>query len=61
MLKELSPQEIKVLDNFLNRMRKLGVIVPDVERGRGAYQFTNQLHALYFWIEAQRARRQKRA
>jgi hypothetical protein len=58
MLKELSVEETRVLDNFLNRMRKLGAIMPDIEGGRGVYQFANQLHALYFWIEAQRAREQ---
>ncbi len=59
LLKALSAEEKRVFDNFLNRMRKLGAIVPDLEGGPGAYQFSNQLHALYFHIEAQRAREQK--
>lgn len=59
LLKALSPEEKKVCDNFLTRMRKLGAIVPDSEGGPGAYQFANQLHALYFHIEAQRALAQK--
>lgn len=48
----LSPDERKVFNNFLNRMRKLGVIVPDEEGGRGAYRFRNLLHFLYFGMEA---------
>jgi hypothetical protein len=59
LLKALSAEEKKVLDNFLNRMRKLGVILPDSEGGPGAYRFSNQLHALYFSIEAQRAKEQE--
>ena len=52
----LNAQEINVLDNFLTRMKKLGVIHPDPEGGRGAYRFNNHLHYLYFWLEAERAR-----
>lgn len=59
VLKALSPEEKKVFDNFLNRMRKLGVITADPEGGPGACQFANQLHALYFYIEARRARQPK--
>jgi AAA+ ATPase superfamily predicted ATPase len=61
LLKALSPEEKKVLDNFLTRMRKLGVILPDAEGGPGAYRFSNQLHALYFYIEAERAKREERS
>lgn len=56
LLKALSAEEKKVCDNFLNRMRKLNVIIPDLEGGPGAYRFVNQLHALYFAIEAHRPR-----
>jgi len=52
----LSAAEQKVLDNFLRRMRELGVIAADPERGAGAYRFTNLLHYLYFSLEAERAR-----
>jgi AAA+ ATPase superfamily predicted ATPase len=58
LLKALSAEEKQVCDNFLTRMRKLGAIIADSEGGPGAYQFSNQLHALYFFIEAQRAKEQ---
>lgn len=59
VLKDLSAEEKKAFDNFLNRMRKLGAIIADPEGGPGAFQFTKMLYALYFSIEAQRARQQK--
>lgn len=52
----LAKEEEKVMDNFLTRMKDLGVIRPDLERGPGAYCFDNILHYLYFWLEAERAR-----
>ncbi|RME42605.1 MAG: ATP-binding protein [Deltaproteobacteria bacterium] len=57
LLSRLGPEEARVLDNFLRRMKDLNVIRPDPERGRGAYCFQNQLHYLYFWLEAERARK----
>lgn len=59
LLKSVSEEEKKVCDNFLNRLRKLGVILPDKEAGPGAYRFSNQLHAVYFKIEAIRARQHR--
>ena len=47
----LAPAERRVLDNFLQRMRKLGAVQPDPEV-RGGYRFPNRLHALYFWMES---------
>ncbi len=55
--KQLTKPETRVLDNFLNRMKGLGVIRPDPETGRGAYSFANALHHVYFVIEASRAER----
>lgn len=55
----LSKEEARVFDNFLRRMTELGVIVPDPERGRGAYRFRNLLHYLYFWLEAERAKQSR--
>jgi hypothetical protein len=55
-LERLAGDERKVLDNFLRRMSKIGVLTRDPERGPGAYRFTNRLHYLYFWMEAERAR-----
>jgi hypothetical protein len=51
---QLNQQERKVFDNFLQRMRKLEVIIPDEEGGPGAYKFRNALHLLYFALEAER-------
>ena len=53
----LSNEEARVLDNFLRRMRKLGVVRPDPERGRGAYRFANLLHFQYILMQAKRARK----
>jgi len=52
----LSVAERKGLDNFLNRMRKLGAVVPSRERGRGVYRFASHLYKAYFQIETMRAR-----
>ncbi len=52
----LNAEERKVLDNFLHRMRRLDVIRPDPDGGRGAYCFGNHLHYLYFWLEALRVK-----
>ena len=50
----LPEDERKVLDNFLQRMKKLGVIVEDPDGERGSYCFSNLLHHLYFFMEGQR-------
>ncbi len=52
----LKEEEVRVLDNFLTRMKELGVIHPDPDAGPGGYRFDNMLHCLYFWLEAQRAK-----
>ena len=49
----LSPSERGVMDNFLQRMKKLGALEADPHI-RGGYRFPNRLHALYFWMESQR-------
>ncbi len=53
----LNQDEKKALDNFLRKMKELGVIRPDPDAGRGHYRFTNRLHYLYFRLEAERARK----
>lgn len=55
LLARLDGKERGVLDNFLTRMKRLGVIRPEPSRGAGAYRFANLLHCLYFHMEAQRA------
>ncbi|MCG3151784.1 MAG: hypothetical protein GEEBNDBF_01066 [bacterium] len=57
MLALLTEEEGKVLDNFLRKMRDLGVIISDAESGRGVYRFSNRLFAVYFMIEARRAQK----
>ena len=48
----LTADEKKKLDNFINRMRKLGAIVPVEDGRRGVYRFATYLHRLYFFLEA---------
>jgi hypothetical protein len=55
----LRGDEVKVLDNFLHRMRELGVLISAPEKGAGlaapvGYRFSNDWHRLYFSIEAQK-------
>ena len=56
VLSRLTETEKKVFDNFLQRMRRLGVICPDPEQGMGVYRFSHLLHYFYFWMEAERAK-----
>ena len=51
---KLNAGERKVFNNFLRKMRELGIIVPDIEGGRGAYKFVNELNQVYIWLENQR-------
>jgi len=60
IIARLPEEERKVFDNFAQRMKQLGVIVPDPDGGPGAYQFSNLLHALYFRMEAERERKTHR-
>lgn len=53
----LSNTEKKGLDNFLRRMTNLGALEKDPEV-RGGYRVPNLLHALYFYMETQRRRRE---
>ena len=48
IVKNLTNEEIKVFDNFLQRMKKLGAFIQDPSI-RGGYQFPNQLYSLYFF------------
>ena len=52
---ELNNGEKKVLDNFLKKMRDLGVIELDIEKGSGAYRFVNDIYPVYIWLESRRA------
>ncbi len=59
MLDQLKPDESKVFDNFITKMRDLGVIHANKELGRGYYEFTNNLYALYFLMFASTERNTK--
>ncbi len=51
----LSPAEARVFDNFLRRMETLGAIRKDPNRGPGSYEFTSEIHYLFFWLQASAA------
>jgi len=58
LVERLTSEEKKVMDNFLQRMKHLGALTSDPET-RGGYRFQNHLHALYFWMESQRTKRER--
>ena len=49
-MKAVGEKEKKNLDNFLNRIKKLGLV--DDAEVRGEYTFVNPLYHLYLWFEA---------
>jgi len=49
--KRISGDESKVLHNFLQKMKKLGVVAQPPGSQRGEYEFTSELYALYFWMQ----------
>lgn len=51
---KLNPSEKRVLNNFLRKMRELGVIERDIEGGLGAYKFVNDIYPVYIWLEGTR-------
>ena len=51
LVKRLTSEESKVMDNFLQRMKRLGALQTDPEV-KGGYRFPNRLNALYFWMES---------
>jgi hypothetical protein len=52
----LNESEKRIFHNFLRRIRELGVIEPDIEKGRGAYRFVNELYPIYIRMESQRCK-----
>ena len=46
----LTSEELRVFDNFLRRLRELGVVEADPQGGRGAYRYTNQIFLIYMWL-----------
>ena len=53
----LNESEKKVFHNFLRRMRELGVIEKDMERGLGAYRFVNEIYPIYIRMESERSKK----
>ena len=60
ILARLEASDKRALDNFLQRMKKLGAIESDPEV-RGGYRFPNRLHPLYFALESHRHSRSRSA
>ncbi len=52
ILDKLNETEQKVFGNFLKRMTELGIIIKDIEKGRGYYKFVNKLYPIYIWLES---------
>jgi len=50
---KLNKSEKRVFNNFLRKMRELGIISQDIEKGRGHYRFVNDLYPIYIWMENQ--------
>lgn len=49
---KLTPEEKRVFDNFLRKMRELGVIISDQESDRGTYKFINDIYPVYILMES---------
>ena len=60
LIKRLTQDEKRVMDNFLQKMKKIGALTPDEQTGPGGYRFPNHLHALYFYVESQRAKHENK-
>jgi hypothetical protein len=54
---KLKESDKRVFHNFLRRMRDLGIIETDLERGTGAYKFVNEIYPIYIWMESERSKR----
>jgi len=57
---KLNEKEKKVFHNFLRRIRELGIIESDLEKGKGSYRFVNEIYPVYIWMEAERSKRSKK-
>jgi len=55
LVRRLERREAVVVDNFLRRMKELGVLASSPEEGPGAYRFTNHLYRIYFHMYRMRA------
>ncbi|MEW6102748.1 MAG: BREX system ATP-binding domain-containing protein [bacterium] len=59
ILKKMSEEEQKTFDNFLQRIKRLGII--NETEIRGEYRFVNQLYHLYVMLEAFKFRERQRS
>lgn len=48
----LTEKEKRVFDNFLRRLKTIGIIESDPEMGRGTYRFVNDIYPIYIYMEA---------
>lgn len=48
----LTESEKKVFNNFLTRLKGLGILTQPTELPRGAYRFTNRLYLVYLFLKA---------
>jgi len=55
----LNVNEKRVFNNFLRRMRELGIIIPDVEEIQGTYKFVNELYKVYIFLESQQFKKKR--
>lgn len=51
VMSKLSESQKKVFDNFIQRMKKLGVIESAKSHGAGSYTFTSEIYTLFFWLQ----------
>lgn len=45
-----------VFDQILKE--EIGVIEPDLEKGRGSYRFVNEIYPVYLWMESERFKKE---
>jgi len=56
----LDAEERLVFDNLLTKMKKVGVVEPDPEGGRGDWRFANWMYPIYITIESQKRESKKK-
>jgi hypothetical protein len=59
ILEKMTDEERKTFDNFLQRIKQLGIISETTEV-RGEYRFVNQLYHLYVMLEAFKSEKEKK-
>jgi len=59
IITELNEEEKDVLDNFIAKLKSLGVISSDPEGGPGSYKFANAIYPVYIWMESESIKRER--